>query len=72
MKAPWKDAPEWATHWAIDESGVAHWFDHEPTLDTSDTTGCDFWIDDGRCEIYRTNCLEPGDDWTKTLEAKPS
>lgn len=29
-KPDWKDAPEWATHLAMDDDGTWHWFANEP------------------------------------------
>lgn len=26
----WKEAPIWAKYWAIDNTGIAHWFRYEP------------------------------------------
>lgn len=60
MKPDWKDAPEWATHLAMESDGAWFWFEGEPYAafdgswcGTKATVGC------------------PNRDWKESLEARP-
>jgi len=32
MKPDWKDAPEWANWFAVDEDGACYWYGDEPFM----------------------------------------
>ncbi len=62
-KPDWKDAPDWAHHWAMDEDGDCFWYESKPTL------GEFSWYDGGEFEEAEdiiTNVF-----WRKSLEHRP-
>lgn len=62
MKPSWDDAPEWATHLAMDRNGEWTWFEAAPV---SNVAG---WLPTyGRFQLAGL----AGDDWQSTLEPRP-
>jgi len=63
----WKDAPEWATHKAMDKSGIWNWFSSEPFIDNSE------WMLGEIDDTYKLIPNHPPSDkdWTETLEMRP-
>lgn len=59
MKPDWKDAPEWASYRATDESGITFWHELEPVWDEESQE----WFSEG--EVRR--CCDPDE----SLERRP-
>ena len=64
MKPDWKDAPEWATHLAMDSDGSWWWFEQQPDEDD----GCFV------CQNFKLKmeiAYSPRELWHESLEARP-
>jgi hypothetical protein len=65
----WKDAPEWATHKAMDKSGIWNWFSGKPYIEDV----MNEWFVKSANDKYNLIPNHPASDkhWTETLEARP-
>ena len=62
MKPDWKNAPEWANWWAMDESGVCWWYEIEPYKSKVANV---FNESGGKFESDRSN------NWAESLQKRP-
>ena len=60
-KPDWKDAPEWATYLAMDESGYWHWYKSEPMAEQGE------WLFGGDSMIAP---VDSSFTWYETLEER--
>lgn len=69
---PWNEAPEWANYAAIDENGMAFWYEKEPTLINGDFEK--FWCKYSNSLaliIYPFNSYFNEKNWKSSLERRP-
>ena len=60
----WGKAPEWARYFAVDQNGIAFWFNNEPYADTAT------WRIDAAESQYR-EAFRTRQDWKTTLVKRP-
>ncbi len=65
MKPDWKDAPEWATHLAMDSSGRWYWYDAEPREDERE----EYWVGQ---RLSRWEDAGKSPSWKDSLESRPA
>lgn len=68
MKPEWSDAPEWATHLAMDEDGRWYWYERKPVI------WFFAWRPDGAYDADSNRYLiadTPRGRWQQTLESRP-
>jgi hypothetical protein len=64
----WSNAPEWATHKAMDQDGAMYWFDHIPRL--GETA---WWHHEGEV-IHSPKCINSNvysSHWRDSVEERP-
>ena len=67
-KPDWKDAPEWAMWWAMDEDGDCFWYERQPI------SGEFSWYHRGeevRGEWEEAPPMSDDVNWKETLEPRP-
>lgn len=68
-KPNWDEAPEWATHWAIDQCGAAYWYKGEPhTVESATAWGHNSDGTCGRDNTVAGSCAR----WRESLCERPA
>jgi len=64
----WDIAPDWAIYWAVDASGIPHWFDTEPKLNMKLK---EFGSGEDQSYIRVLRSVIVVENWTESIQKRP-
>lgn len=72
MKPDWTKAPEWAQWWAVDEIGMAIWWEQEPSKSENENEWAEWFVsNDSRRFLDGFSKEIPYTNWRNSLTKRP-